>query len=303
MASPLHGQPRMFRDTGTDSDEDESESRAAAAPPGWGVFGAAVNGFGNAKSAALPSGTLLDIGRWLTTPLMTLGVYLIERQRDGKRFTIRAKPNAVGNAGTTANGSVAPGISGDFMVATTIDKSLKQGEGFHLWVPGSGGAGGSAGRRVGSLSSKGNARGKGFELYGPVADLNGLGTATLPVEMHAWCKVKWRSLAKIPESRRIKAQLTQTHHASAAHNRLLRNFCAEKRTMTTKLALFDNPITSRKNCVLMWEQQPGIVGGDADANIVELAKVGDNSFQLNVKDYLTPLQGFGLALASITAEA
>jgi len=29
------------------------------------------------------------------------------------------------------------------------------------------------------------------------------------------------------------------------------------RTMTTKLAMFDNPVTSRKNFVLMWEQQPG----------------------------------------------
>jgi hypothetical protein len=28
------------------------------------------------------------------------------------------------------------------------------------------------------------------------------------MEMHAWMKVKWRSLAKIPEARRIKVQLT-----------------------------------------------------------------------------------------------
>lgn len=27
--------------------------------------------------------------------------------------------------------------------------------------------------------------------------------------------------------------------------------------MTTKLAMFDSPVTSRKNFVLMWERQPG----------------------------------------------
>ena len=54
---------------------------------------------------------------------------------------------------------------------------------------------------------------------------------------------------------------------------------------------------------MRWELQPEVVGSDAEANMVELAKVEENSFQLNVKDCLTPLQGFGLALASITAEA
>ena len=94
--------------------------------------------------------------------------------------------------------------------------------------------------------------------------------------------------------------------------------------MTTKLAMFDSPVTSRKNFVLMWEQQPGpsissntriiedgfftcaclagVVGGDADNNIVELAKVGEDAFQLNVKDTLTPFQTIGIALSSITAE-
>ena len=46
----------------------------------------------------------------------------------------------------------------------------------------------------------------------------------------------------------------------------------------------------------------GVVGGDADQNIVELAKVGADSFQLNVKDTLTPFQVIGVALSSITAE-
>ena len=71
----------------------------------------------------------------------------------------------------------------------------------------------------------------------------------------------------------------------------------------------------------------GIVGGEADNNIVELAKVGTNDFQLNrtpfpprspfwafsarahgavscsaVKDTLSPFQVFGIALSSICAE-
>jgi hypothetical protein len=46
----------------------------------------------------------------------------------------------------------------------------------------------------------------------------------------------------------------------------------------------------------------GIVGGDADNNIVELAKVGAEDFQLNVKDTLTPFQTIGCALSSICAE-
>ncbi len=44
------------------------------------------------------------------------------------------------------------------------------------------------------------------------------------------------------------------------------------------------------------------MGGDADNNIVELAKVGEDSFQLNVKDTLSPFQVIGVALSSITAE-
>ena len=39
-----------------------------------------------------------------------------------------------------------------------------------------------------------------------------------------------------------------------------------------------------------------------DANVVELAKVGDDHFQLNVKDILSPFQSIGVALASIVAE-
>ena len=92
---------------------------------------------------------------------------------------------------------------------------------------------------------------------------------------------KWKSITKVPEPRKIKIQL----HGENQSTRMLRNFCAEKRcativladsltaprlsllaelallvgarTMTTKLAMFDSPVTSRKNFVLMWEQQPG----------------------------------------------
>ena len=35
---------------------------------------------------------------------------------------------------------------------------------------------------------------------------------------------------------------------------------------------------------------------------MELAKVGDDDFQLNVKDTLSPFQSVGVALASIIAE-
>ena len=51
--------------------------------------------------------------------------------------------------------------------------------------------------------------------------------------------------------------------------------------MTTKLALFDNPITSRKNCVLMWEQQPGVVGGDADHLPVGLVVIDLNAVRVD----------------------
>ena len=44
---------------------------------------------------------------------------------------------------------------------------------------------------------------------------------------------------------------------------VLRNYCAEKRSMRTKLAVFDNPVTSHKNFVLMWETDTsGQVSGD-----------------------------------------
>ena len=72
---------------------------------------------------------------------------------------------------------------------------------------------------------------------------------------------------------------------------MLRNYCAEKRSMRTKLAVFDNPVTSHKNFVLMWETDTsGQVSGDVDDNIMELAKVGSNDFQLNVKENLLTLE-------------
>ena len=83
---------------------------------------------------------------------------------------------------------------------------------------------------------------------------------------------------------------------------MLRNYCAEKRSMRTKLAVFDNPVPSHKNFVLMWETDTsGQVSGDVDDNIMELAKVGSNDFQLNVKETLSPFQSAGIALASIVA--
>ena len=42
----------------------------------------------------------------------------------------------------------------------------------------------------------------------------------------------------------------------------------------------------------------GVVGGDADNNIVALAKVGAEVFQLNVEDTLTPFQMIRIALSS-----
>ena len=147
--------------------------------------------------------------------------------------------------------------------------------------------------------------------------------------------------------------LTLSHRPTTVLVAKLAEHLCGARTMTTKLAMFDSPVTSRKNFVLMWEQQPGatyaaraspnfaalscsvyagIVGGEADNNIVELAKVGTNDFQLNrtpppssppprralrafsarahgavpcfqtVKDTLSPFQVFGIALSSICAE-
>ena len=57
-----------------------------------------------------------------------------------------------------------------------------------------------------------------------------------------------------------------------------------------------------QECFVACACPAGVVGGDADNNIVELAKVGEDSFQLNVKDTLSPFQVIGVALSSITAE-
>lgn len=57
-----------------------------------------------------------------------------------------------------------------------------------------------------------------------------------------------------------------------------------------------------QECFVTFACPTGVVGGDADNNIVELAKVGEDSFQLNVKDTLSPFQVIGVALSSITAE-
>ena len=50
------------------------------------------------------------------------------------------------------------------------------------------------------------------------------------MDLHAWIKVKWKSLAKVPEPRRIKVQL---HGDLNQSTRMLRNFCAEKRCVAS----------------------------------------------------------------------
>jgi hypothetical protein len=121
----------------------------------------------------------------------------------------------------------------------------------------------------------------------------------LEKEEHVSMSIELRSKIKVPKPRVIKLKLTGPN----AHTRMLRNYCAEKRSMKTKLAVFDSPVTSHKNFVLMWEENPvnGEVSGDVDDNIVELAKVGADDFQLNVKDSLSPFQAYGVALGSIVA--
>ena len=72
--------------------------------------------------------------------------------------------------------------------------------------------------------------------------------------------------------------------------------------MKTELAAFDTPATSHKNFVLMWEDNTvtGAVSGDVDDNVFELAKVGDDDFQLIVTGFsLSPFQAYGVALGSI----
>ena len=56
--------------------------------------------------------------------------------------------------------------------------------------------------------------------------------------------------------------------------------------------------------VLMWETNSvtGEVSGEVDDNIIEMAKVGKDDFQLNVKDTLSPFQAYATALSSIVAK-
>ena len=78
-----------------------------------------------------------------------------------------------------------------------------------------------------------------------------------------------------------------------------------------KLAAFDTALVSHKNFVLMWETTPmtGSVSGNVDDNVVEMARVGPNEFQLNLRtgddaDYgpgLSPFQAFAAAIGSIIA--
>ena len=51
--------------------------------------------------------------------------------------------------------------------------------------------------------------------------------------------------------------LTLSHRPTTVLVAKLAEHLCGARTMTTKLAMFDSPVTSRKNFVLMWEQQPG----------------------------------------------
>ena len=58
--------------------------------------------------------------------------------------------------------------------------------------------------------------------------------------------------------------LTLSHRPTTVLVAKLAHLCGA-RTKTTKLAMFDSPVTSRKNFVLMWEQQPGATSLPAQA--------------------------------------
>jgi hypothetical protein len=83
---------------------------------------------------------------------------------------------------------------------------------------------------MGKLVPKSEARGKVFSLFRCRPHKVGLDKKEQEAlmtaqDMHAWIKVKWKSLAKVPEPRRIKVQLQGAEQST----RMLRNFCAEKR--------------------------------------------------------------------------
>ena len=84
---------------------------------------------------------------------------------------------------------------------------------------------------IGRLVPKSESRGKEFNLFRSKPHRAGLDKKELQEEvisaqeLQAWIKVKWKSIAKVPEPRRIKLQL----HGDNGTHRMLRNFCAEKR--------------------------------------------------------------------------
>lgn len=83
---------------------------------------------------------------------------------------------------------------------------------------------------MGKLVPKSESRGKEFNLFRCKPHRVGLdkkGEEELmsAQELHAWVKVKWKSIMNVPEPRRIKVKL----HGNNSTHRMLRNFCAEKR--------------------------------------------------------------------------
>jgi hypothetical protein len=60
-------------------------------------------------------------------------VYMIERQRDGGRFSIRVKPpGKINDASAMAARRHAHVGAADFLVATIMEKEMKMGEGFQV---------------------------------------------------------------------------------------------------------------------------------------------------------------------------
>ena len=68
--------------------------------------------------------------------------------------------------------------------------------------------------------------------------------------------------------------------------------------MTTKLHVFERPITSASNFVLQWKDALATGRTTADDNIVEFAELESGKRQLNFRgDVLTPFQALGVAIA------
>ena len=68
--------------------------------------------------------------------------------------------------------------------------------------------------------------------------------------------------------------------------------------MTTKLDVFDRPVTSASNFVLQWKDALATGRTTADDNIVEFAQLESGERQLNFRgDVVSPFQALGVAVA------